>query len=139
MSRLYRYLIFALIFISTNSFGWSNEFLSTDELSLDVYKIDDYRDVYYEEDMYNWTYGTALNWNVNLLWLFKWENKVHMAGTDSQVRAVGWEYKVSLPLFPYVTPFYYHHSQHVMERGRDRRTYPLSNFYGVTLDFYRRK
>lgn len=124
--------------------------LSLEEMSFEIYDIADHQDSYmgYQDPDHAeageeaWLGGFAANFDVDLLkysdWGLYWLNRVHGEGTNAQVRQVGWEYELGLQLGPKLELYWLHHSQHVLDAERDDH-YPLDNFYGARLTFYRRK
>lgn len=129
-------LLFCLLMFSTYSYGWT--LFETNELSIDAIQVKDYRHSYWAEDKKAFTHGANFNLKLGIAnnHLF-WDNRVHLLGTDSQVRQGGWEYSIGAHLGKYFDAFYYHHSMHVMEREREKREYPLENMYVIRMYFYR--
>ena len=111
--------------------------LEADEISVDGIRVMTYRPEYYTEDADKFTHGANFNFNLRLLRYMFWENRVHFLGTKSQIRQGGWEYRAGFELGPYLQAFYYHHSQHVFEREREWRSFPLEDMYGIRLIFYK--
>lgn len=100
------------------------------------------RDPFQPEYTGEWRRGAQFIFDLRLFEYVSWRNKVHMDGTNSQLRNAGWEFDVSLDRYA-IQPFYYHHSQHALDAvGADdpRRSndYPLVDRYGVRFVFYKR-
>ncbi len=115
---------------------WSSfHLLEADRLDMEYRKVAVHRDFFYDEDGPDFRYGAAVLFDLRVARYFYWHNNVHMLATDAQVRAVGWEFEQGLNATKYVDLFYYHHSQHILERARDPRGYPLTNEYGVRFHF----
>jgi len=121
------------LFFATIAVG--NKMLEPKELSVDVYRVGIYRHGYWAEDEKRFTHGARFNLGLQMFKYLDWDNKIHLMGTDSQIRHGGWEWELRLNVIKYIQPFYYHHSQHVMERGRNTGEYPLENFYGIKFNF----
>jgi hypothetical protein len=109
--------------------------LDVDRASYEYSKIADQRDFFYTEDQESFKYRMAFLLDFSIMKYLYWKNDVHMMATDSQVRAVGWEFEQGGRLGKYGEVFYYHHSQHVLERDRHTRQYPLENRYGFRINF----
>ena len=115
---------------------WSNfRLFEADKLDMEYRKVAVHRDFFYEEDQTSFNYGAAVLFDLRVARYFYWKNNVHMLATDAQVRAVGWEFEQGLNASKYLDVFYYHHSQHILERERPTRGYPLTNEYGVRFHF----
>jgi hypothetical protein len=88
-----------------------------------------------------------LNWDVGLLNdILKWENQIHTEGTDAKLMAVGWQYRLVLPMPGGLELFMSHHSRHTMDHaqptiaGRDKpERYPVEDAVGLRVIFYQRK
>jgi len=113
--------------------------LTLDEVSIDAYRIESHRDPYFIEDTDKFTHGGNFNLNLRAFNYLFCENIIHIAGTDSQIREGGWKFRAGINLGKYLDVFYKHHSRHVFERARNSKQFPLDNFYGVRLYFYRRE
>jgi hypothetical protein len=124
--------------------------LDARELSMEAYRLDDHRTADFKYADYNdpqgrehWVGGLGLNWDIDLLkhgddGLY-FRNRVHTEGTDAQLRQVGWQYELGIAAANKVEVFWMHHSQHHMDADNDGRRYPLDNWYGARLVFFRRK
>jgi hypothetical protein len=132
-----RNLIVAIGVILAPTKAYAKEFrlLDVDRVSFEYTKIADHRDFFYTEDQQDLKYGMAFLIDLRLAKYLYWDNNVHMMGTEAQVRAVGWEFEQGIRPFKQLDIFYYHHSQHVLERERGTRGYPLENRYGVRFNF----
>jgi hypothetical protein len=113
-------------------------------LTFEGYNVQNNRDLYLAIDSpgsdkfgsdEHWRYGAAAKFNYDLLsygfWGLYWKNNVHMAATDCCVRHVGWEFEQGLRLGQHVDVFHYHHSQHVLDEGRQSGRFPLVDNYGL--------
>ena len=129
-----------LCFLSCTARAESFRILEADEISIDYLKIADYRHGYYVDDMERFNHGANFNLNLRLCKYAFVENRLHFLGTESQIRAVGWEYRAGFDIGKYLQVFHYHHSQHILEREAANEGYrfPLENMYGVRLFFHRR-
>jgi hypothetical protein len=126
-------LIIALL-LSSDAVAFN--LLDVEEVSLDVKKINKYRNGNLPQDAEHIKYGGSFNLNLSVLKFLHWDNRIHMAGTDSQIRYAGWEFRTWVPVTRYLQIFYYHHSEHVLER--EMREYPIEDAVGVRLIFLRR-
>lgn len=113
----------------------SFKLFEADRLDLEYRKVAVHRDPFYVEDTDSFRYGASVLFDVRALKYLYWRNNVHMMATDSQVRAVGWEFEWGANVTKYFDVFYYHHSMHVLERERPTRNYPLVNEYGIRMHF----
>ncbi len=112
------------------------QLLDVDKLSLEYAKIRNQRDGYYLVDDPHFDYRMAFLVNIRLLGYGYWQNDIHMMAADDRVRAVGWQWEAGAHILKNADVFWYHHSQHVMERESPRgQTYPLENRYGVRINF----
>lgn len=68
-----------------------------------------------------------------------WRNNVHTDATQRQVRQVGWEWEVGVPIGNSIEVFKRHHSIHVMEDKNEDHRFPLRDEYVVKVQFYKRK
>ena len=126
-------------------------FLELEGASLEAKKYHDLRDPYIpEEEAGDWVGGGSFTERLQLLGhrpsgtsLF-WQNRLHFSGTESQIRRGGWEFELGLAKRRVTTMpgwtgttslFYYHHSQHVMERERGTRAYPVENSTVLKLEW----
>lgn len=110
--------------------GW----LEAESLSLDIWKTGYMYDPYLPEYTDKWRGGVQLNFDLRLAPIVRWENRVHSAGTDAQVREVGWEWLALVDWSAKVQPFYYHHSRHSMDKERPTR-FPIIDNYGLRFNF----
>ena len=130
--------------------------LEATHLSVDYSQIKNYREPYipeYSTDRYksrdvivnpqeeNWKYGSAVNFNLNIIQINKyrlfWDNIVHMDATTSQVRRVGWNWKAGVTLIPNkILLFHHHHSEHWLEGySSNRERYPVKDEYTLKFIF----
>lgn len=118
--------------------GGDFQLLDVDELSIDLYKVQDYRQTYWVEDYEQMSHGVNINFNLRACRYLFMENQLHMLGTDSQLRQGGLHWRSGVNLGPYLDIYYEHHSNHVLERGRETREFPLENYYGARFYFLRK-
>lgn len=77
--------------------------------------------------------GGSFNLNVDLLKFLYTQNRVHLAGDETQVKYVGWEWESGLRLGS-LEGYWHHHSQHELEGVSPRGDkYPLENYVGVRV------
>jgi hypothetical protein len=113
------------------------DILRVNAVSVDVYKVKYYRDSYTDEDEGKFTKAGSFNLNLGITdWIFI-DNRLHLMGTDAQVRHAGWEYRAGFD-FGAIEVFWHHHSQHVMERERGPHEFPVYDFIGARIHFLRR-
>ena len=125
-------LILAMSQISMAEF----KLFDVDQIFIDAEKIEDKRDPYIPDEAF--TYGGSFNLNLRAFHFLRWENRLHLAGTNSQVREAGWQFRVAIPLFtPDLEAYYGHHSRHVLERANPSREFPLDNVIGLRIYFKR--
>jgi hypothetical protein len=136
------------LFDSTIAAGNELHLVSLREFSMEYYSVANHRDTYMqyadpadEGSEEAWIGGTAVSFNLDLLkrgdWGLYWNNRVHGEGTDAQFREVGWQFETGLQLGADLQLYMHHHSRHVLDAERDER-FPLDNFYGARVTFYRR-
>ena len=131
--------------------NWTDRIRLLEVESVDVegFKNSFYRDPYidqYSTDANNqeyWIGGAAVNFDLTLVEVTRdfqlyWKNRVHMDGTNKQVRHVGWWWDLGLTLGPKLDLFYNHHSRHCLECNSDQG-YPLRDSYGVRFKVYKRR
>ena len=87
-----------------------------------------------------WQYGFALRGNVDLIRWGKFslwsKNRWYMDATNQQVRKVGWQSELGLPLSEKLEFSYFHHSRHCLECRPDLN-YPVDNAYVVRYTFFK--
>lgn len=137
-----KYLL--LLILSTPAFGQEWKLLELDTFNMEIWKNEFYRDPYMQEYTTRtgrggeeWLGGAALNFNLNLLeykpnWNLYWDNRVHMDGTQVQVRHVGWQWDMGASAGEHVDLFYKHHSRHVMDEA-PTAGYPLRDAVGIRI------
>lgn len=86
-----------------------------------------------------WTGRLSMDMDIRLFPFLRWNNTVHTSGNSSSVKHVGWEFEAVIDIFDKVQPFYYHHSQHVMEYARPSRSFPVVDRYGLRFNWYMRE
>ncbi len=111
--------------------------LQTDEISVEAYKYLGRRDPYQPELNGQWTHGGRFNLNLRVAEYFQWENHLHFAGTEGQLRDAGWEWRAVVDRYA-IQPFYWHHSQHALD-GSGVGKFPIDNAYGLRFEFYNRR
>lgn len=84
----------------------------------------------------DWFGLAAMEADIRLMPGLKWSNRWHTSGDYSAVRHVGWRFEIEMDYWKKIRPFYFHHSQHVMEYGRDSGEFPLEDRYGVKFLLY---
>lgn len=91
-----------------------------------------------DDDNENWWYGLALNINIDVVRYGKfklfWDNRFFTDATDSQVRHVGWQWKLGFPITPKLVFYQYHESRHCMECNTDA-SYPRENRFVIKYIF----
>lgn len=112
------------------------QLLDVDKVSFEYAKIKNQRDGFYLVDDENFDYRMAFLMDFRLLEVLYWKNDVHMMAADDHVRAVGWQYEGGVHIFKNADLFWFHHSQHVLEREPPPGiSNPLENRYGFRINF----
>jgi len=106
-----------------------------DTMSIDVWKTKDKRYSYAPQYDSQWTHGGQFNLGLRVLNVLRWDNRFHLDNADSQVKLVGWEYRVTMDYFSKVQPFFNHHSEHLLDEGPNDRSFPVEDKYGVSFIF----
>ena len=142
-----KFLFTMLMFLFTNSaFGGDYRLVDLQEVSVDSYRILGKRDPYFPEmGLEDWKAGADFIIKADLFKYAYWNNRLHMASDQSQIRHVGLESEFGFHLLPKTFDFYYyHHSQHVTERapqeffeGR-RHQFPVEDEIGVRLYLFKK-
>ena len=96
------------------------------------------RDAFQAENTGAWTRGAAFNFELRIAEYLKWQNHVHMDGTQAQLRNAGWQFELSVDKWQ-IQPFYFHHSQHALDSVGDSIKYPLEDKYGLRFVFFQKK
>ncbi len=141
-------LLVALLPLAQRAQGDELHIMSLRDFDLDYSSIRNHRDSYLQyDDCYKDTgnecfrYGIATDFTIDLVgqgnYGLYWGNRVHSAATNAQMREIGWMYELGLQLGPDVQIYADHHSRHVLDADRPER-FPLDNFYGIRVTFYRR-
>ena len=117
--------------------SWYSDFrlLEAEHVSVDFFKTIKKRDAYLVEDSDSFTSGNNFNLKLRILEVFRWDNKLHINSTSAQIRHVGWEFEVRMDYFTPIQPFYYHFSQHALERDRGNGAFPVEDKYGLRFIF----
>jgi hypothetical protein len=141
--------LLALLLFAAPAYAGDWRLLDLREFGMEYYSIADHRDSYmgYADPDDNpsgdeaWVGGVAANYTLDLVMRrnigLYWDNSIHGEGTNSQFREVGWRYELGAQLGDSVQLFWKHHSRHVLDAQRSER-FPLDNFYGLRVVFYRR-
>lgn len=133
-----RYLLIGLLFFAAEAKAFTP--LSTDHVSFDIWNNHHYHEPYQPEILPDeWQTGSAINYDLRLMQVFSWKNKIHMNSAHSKVQHAGWEFFLSMDYFKRVQPFYWHHSQHALDdEGRSNETgrYPIFDRVGLRFCFY---
>lgn len=138
-----RFFIAALVFFFSGIL-LADEYrlLDVDRIEFEGWKTLHKRDPYLYQYTSQWTNGASFNLNLSACRYLKWRNQIHMDGTTSGLKMVGWFFDISTSYSKYWTPFYQHHSQHALDRdGASAEPYasnsfPLVDLIGVRLIFY---
>lgn len=121
------------------SFDWKHEWFLLERAGFEASRYMFNRDPYVPEmDPKDWFGRVAFDIDVRLTPFLRWNNTTHTSGDTSAVRHVGWEFELVMDAWDKVQPFYYHHSQHVMEYSRPSGSFPLVDRYGIRFNLYSR-
>lgn len=140
----------ALFLGASPAFGY--RLLDADDVSMEGYQIINNRDPYWhyadpagaQPGAEHWAQGLAANLNFTLLGLGErdwfrlyYDARVHGESTNNGFRQVGLQYETGLSLDSKVDFYWFHHSQHLLDAEPEGR-FPLQNFVGVRVHFYKR-
>jgi hypothetical protein len=134
-------LLFVL-FHSGRSFSY--EIMQPTLLGLDYEYYETLREAYVPEDADKWVYGAGMYTQISVLgskkqgWKLFYDPKLMFRSTTSQIRYGALEFSTGLEINKdkkTVRVFRRHLSEHVLERQRDSRTYPLMDSYGVSIEW----
>lgn len=117
--------------------------LEPDSVQLELERYEVLRDPYTPEDNDDWVYGTAMTTRFTLVgkpeqkWRLFTDPQLRFRVTDSQVRygALYVESGFEILRERGFRIFQRHHSEHVMERERGTREYPLQDSWVVQLEW----
>jgi hypothetical protein len=121
--------------------------LSLDSFAMEDYKIIDNRDPYFPfanapSDQEHWTQGIAALMNVDLvnydLYSAYWRGCVFGNATDRQFREIGLQYEMGFEIRNYFNVFWQHESDHGLDYQPAFERFPLRNYVGVRITFYKR-
>lgn len=150
MNKLFITLL--LLFLSDIALGKEIFVLELDSLDIKYRKHVNYRDSYFPEyetidnectkSTECMKFGANALFNINVIRINNynlfWRNDIMMDSTNKQVRHVGWDYEVGLPLVPDKIEMYYHHeSRHILEQANHAR-FPLRDEYVINFNIYKR-
>lgn len=140
--------ILLLFFFMSSTPGFAKTFklVELDEVSVDAFDIQAKRDPYFP-NMQSKDWGQGANFHIKNHF-FKhmfWNNRLHLSGSQTQIRHVGWEFNTGFHIIPDVADiFYYHHSQHVTEEARDdifdnsKRQFPVEDLIGIKVYLFKK-
>lgn len=118
---------------------WSRDWILLERAQFSTSRFMFNRDPYVTElDAKDWRGMLEMRADFRVTPFLLWENRFHTSGDDSAVKHVGWEFELRIDLFDKIQPFYYHHSQHVMEEERPGNSFPLQDRYGIRFNLYER-
>lgn len=124
----------------SRSIDWKSDWGLLERSSFEVSKYLFNRDPYIPEIApTDWRGRLSMDMDIRLMPFLRWNNVVHTSGDDSAVKHVGWEFEFVIDMFDKVQPFYYHHSQHVLEMERPSRSFPVVDRYGLRFNWYTRE
>jgi hypothetical protein len=141
MKKLFASL--ALAFLIAPSAKAEPRLFSLREFSFEGYRLLDNRDGFYpyNDGQEKWANGTAVNFNLDLVkvgdWGIRWDNQVRGETTNSQYRAVGWQFETAFDMGQRFSLFWDHHSQHALDAYVGEK-FPLRNVIGGRINFYKR-
>lgn len=126
------------------AYGSDWKLLEPTSVRLELERYETLRDPYIPEDTDNWVYGTAIATKFTLVgnkkqkWRLFTEPEMRFRATDSQVRYGALYMESGFEIFRPTRSFRIfqrHHSEHVMERERGTRAYPLLDSYVVQMEW----
>jgi hypothetical protein len=135
-------LLILLSLLSTPSFSY--DFLQPKSLGLELEYFETLRDPYVPEDQDKWTYGAAMNTKISVLgsndnrYRLYFDPELRFRSTTSQIRygalyfATGLEINTEDRCY---RVFRRHLSEHVLERDRPARAYPLLDSYVISMEW----
>lgn len=132
--------------ISTTASAADLHLVSLDRFAMEQYQVVHNRDEYYPydsapSDNEHWSQGTAVLFDVDLvkygLFDMYYRARVHGEATNEQYREVGLQFETGFELKDYLNVFWQHHSQHGLDY-QAMTTYPLQDFVGCRVTFYKR-
>ena len=134
MLKIFEILWVTFLILFGNAEVAKGDVLSLDHMSIDSWRTLTRRDPFQPDNTGHWTRGAQFNFDLRFMEYFAWKNRVHMDGTQAQLRNAGWEFEVVLDKCQF-QPFYYHHSQHAFDSNGVGK-YPLIDRYGVRFTFF---
>lgn len=138
----------------TKAFSAEWRLLSLERAALEHSRIDHYRDSYFPyadphsdnpDGREAWTKKTAVVFDADILrygiYGLYWKNEVGGMETDRpQFREVGWKWRLGLKVHERIDFFHDHHSRHILDDTTDTKDpFPVQDFYGVSVELYKRK
>ena len=120
--------------------------VSLDRFAMEQYQIVNNRDAYFPyknppSDEEHWKDGIAAMFDLDLvkykLFDLYYRGRVHGETTDKQFRQVGLQFETGVEIKDYLNIFWFHHSQHLLD-AEPVYGYPLQNFVGARVTFYKR-
>ncbi len=94
-------------------------------------------------DQSRYTGRVAADFQLRILEVGYWQNRVHTEGTGAQLQTVGWHWELGIRLSDQVAIYHEHHSRHRMDsvgidaNGDNRPDkFPVEDSYGIRLRFY---
>lgn len=92
----------------------------------------------------DYTGRVSTQFNLRLLEVGYWDNRVHTEAIQSKVQTVGWHWELGIRLTNTISFFHEHHSRHRMDdvypydydgNGKPDK-FPVEDSYGIKLIFY---
>lgn len=148
-------ILFGIAIYSRSGKAQELRLLDSDELSMDVYKLERNVDPFFNDlyadytdnvctanpDCEFWRWGVTARFNLVMLEYgnYKWtfNNAVDGMSTNRQFRSVEWRYRTEITAFNKVGVFYDHLSRHVLD-AEVPSAYPNVDKYGISLTFIKR-
>lgn len=132
-----------LLALTLSKSAFAYELFKPTKVGIEGEKYDTLRDPYIPEDDKSWTYGSAMYMKLSLLgnrkedWRFFLDPRLEFRGTESQIRYGALYYETGFEILKErgVRAFRRHHSQHVLEREREGRTFPLLDSWVVQFEW----
>lgn len=125
--------LFFLLLASEKVDARTFQYVGVDHFSTDIWQTLFRRDPYQPEYTEKWTQGGQFNFDLRFLQVLKWENGIHVDGTESQLRNAGWEFTVTTDYYYHLRPFYYHHSEHAFDTVGSQKRFPVVDRYGISI------
>lgn len=131
-------LLLAMLLIFTYSFdSYAWRLFELEETSIGYNKfVNDGRDPVLYPEIHKEMIDTHIN--ARFMKYVIWQNNVWGMTTDSQFRAIGYEFRVGVRLSPFVDISYHHHSQHLLDRpSATMNGFPVYDSVEVRIYLYR--